>query len=91
MMNKTKICILGLIASVFGFQSCLESDGPDNTTDALVTVKLTDDGKSFFQLDEQTTLFPQNVTTKLYDGKEVRALTQFRKNSKNRLPGSPKP
>ena len=77
MMNKTKICILGLIASVFGFQSCLESDGPDNTTDALVTVKLTDDGKSFFQLDEQTTLFPQNVTTKLYDGKEVRALINF--------------
>ena len=90
MMNKTKICILGLIASVFGFQSCLESDGPDNTTDALVTVKLTDDGKSFFQLDEQTTLFPQNVTTKLTTERKC-APSSISKNSKNRLPGSPKP
>ncbi len=77
MMNKTKICILGLIASVFGFQSCLDSDSPNNSAEALVTVKTADNGKSFFQVDELTTLFPDNLTKQLYEGKEVRALVNY--------------
>ncbi len=78
MMNKTKICILGLLAAVFGFQSCLDTnDEPSDTLNALVTVKTGEDGKTFLQLDEKTTLFPENVTGKLFDGKEVRALTNY--------------
>jgi len=79
MMNKTKICILGLLATAFGFQSCLDDNNDDPTIhpNALVTVKSDDNGKTFFQLDEKTTLFPENVTTKLFDGKEVRALINY--------------
>lgn len=44
---------------------------------ALVTVKTDDSGNTYFQLDESTTLFPENITGKLYGGKEVRALMNF--------------
>ena len=79
MMNKTKICILGLIASVFGFQSCLDSDsdGPQGLPDALVSVRVAQTGETYLQLDDETTLFPENVTKPLFNGKHLRALVKY--------------
>lgn len=44
---------------------------------ALVTVKTAEGGGSYLQLDDETTLNPVNVSGTLFDGKEVRALTNF--------------
>lgn len=71
-----------LVLAVAGLslQSCLDDDNDSYSAgfpNALVTVKTTDDNKTYFQLDESTTLYPENITTELYDGKQVRALMNF--------------
>jgi len=71
-----------LVLAVAGLslQSCLDDDNDYDSTgfpNALVTVKSTDDNKTYFQLDESTTLYPENLNTQLYDGKHVRALMNF--------------
>ena len=79
MMNKTKICILGLIATAFGFQSCLDTDtnGPEGVYDALVSVRVAQTGETYLRLDDETTLFPENVTKPLFNGKHMRALVKY--------------
>lgn len=78
-MRHSKIKLLGLAMACVALPSCMDSgdDAPQSYANALVTVKSTDDNKTFLQLDHQTTLFPQNLTTQLYGGKEVRALMSF--------------
>ncbi|MCM1317234.1 MAG: NigD-like protein [Bacteroides sp.] len=78
-MNKTKICILGLLATAFGFQSCLDidNDGPDGPYDALVSVRTTQDGLPYLVLDDETSLYPENVTKPLFNGKHMRALVKY--------------
>lgn len=84
-MKFTKITnILFLAAMVFStsavFQSCSNDDDDDRTDlypNALVTVKPLDDQSFFLQLDENTTLFPVNMTKSPFGSKEVRALVNF--------------
>ncbi len=51
---------------------------PANYPNAVVTVKTADDGSIFLQLDDATTLQPSNITAHPFDGKEVRAFTNYR-------------
>lgn len=78
-MYKTKLCILGLLAGMFGFQSCLDNDNDEPTgyPNAVVTVRTTQTGETYLQLDDETSLFPENVTGKLFKGKQVRALVNY--------------
>lgn len=78
-MKYSKLNFIGLAMAFIALPSCMDSDddGPQSYSTALVTVKATADNKTFLQLDEQTTLFPQNFTSQLYGGKEVRALMSF--------------
>lgn len=43
----------------------------------IVTVKLSEAGKTYFQLDNNTTLLPTNLSQPLFGGKEVRALANW--------------
>ena len=78
-MKYSKLNLLGLAIAFIALPSCMDSDNdvPQSYSTALVTVKSTPDNKTFLQLDDQTTLFPQNFTSQLYGGKEVRALMSF--------------
>jgi len=80
-MKYSKLNLLGLAMAFIALPSCLDSDNdvPNGYSNALVTVKSTADNKTFMQLDEQTTLFPQNLKSQLYNGKEVRALMNYDK------------
>ena len=55
-----------------------DSDWPTHYPNAMVTVKQHVGGQIFLQLDDQTTLKPDNITTHPFDGKEVRAFTNYR-------------
>ena len=59
--------------------SCLDDDDEVNRLypNALVTVKEAADKTVFFQLDDNTTLLPVNVTSHPFDSKEVRALVNY--------------
>ena len=78
-MKYPKLKLLGMAIAFMALPSCMDSDydSPQSYPTALVTVKSTADNKTFLQIDEQTTLFPQNFTSQLYGGKEVRALISF--------------
>lgn len=82
-MKTMKIFTVALLAfvSVFTLFSC---DDDDNVVwyypsypNALVTVKPVDNGGFFLQLDDNTTLFPTNVSKSPYGTKEVRALLRY--------------
>ncbi len=55
-----------------------DASWPNYFPNAMVTVKTADDGTLFLQLDDETTLRPTNITTHPFDGKEVRAFTNYR-------------
>ena len=59
--------------------SCLDDDDDFSRIypNALVTVKEAADETVFFQLDEETTLLPVNITSHPFDSKEVRALVNY--------------
>jgi len=59
--------------------SCLDDDDDVSRLypNALVTVKEAADETVFFQLDEETTLLPVNLTSHPFDSKEVRALVNY--------------
>lgn len=60
-------------------QSCIDNDNSDSyLPNALVTVKADEAGKTYFKVDEGCTLYPDNLKTALYDGKEVRALVSYK-------------
>lgn len=77
-MKITKY-FFALALACLALQSCLSDDHDSSAgyPNALVTVKATPDHKTYFQLDESTTLYPENIKTQLYDGKQVRALLNF--------------
>ncbi|MCM1080103.1 MAG: NigD-like protein [Bacteroidales bacterium] len=78
-MKYSKTFLIALLAAVLGLQSCDSNYDYAfvNFPNGLVTVKVNPEGKTYFQLDEATTLFPENLSSTLYDGKEVRALMNF--------------
>lgn len=79
-MRYHKFLLIGLAMVAAALQSCDVTDD-DNTSympNALVTVKTDDGGRTYFQLDETSTLFPDNITETLFDGKEVRALVSYK-------------
>ena len=60
--------------------SCLKNDGYYGDyfyPNALVTAKTSDSGTFYFQLDDRTTLKPDNMVKSPYGDKEVRALVNF--------------
>ncbi len=91
MVMKKKFFILtclGLMASAFTLQSCLDDDDdacyvicPVEQPNALVTVKpIADKNNAFFmQLDDSTAIWPVNLRQSPFGNKEVRALINFRK------------
>ena len=81
-MKRTKVYFLTVAAlASLSLHSCNDTDEyylADIYPNALVTVKTADDGSIFLQLDDATTLQPANITAHPFDGKEVRAFTNYR-------------
>lgn len=50
---------------------------------AIVTVKTDADSHVYLQLDDSTTLYPENLTASPYGGKEVRAFVNFTEKREN--------
>lgn len=73
---------LGLIATTFAFQSCVNDDDNDYSLaypNALVTVKPDAENTSFYmQLDDEKALRPVNMKQSPFGTKEVRALVNYR-------------
>ena len=79
-MKKMKY-LLSLVAVFLLATTFVSCDNDDDNwrmryANALVTVK-TDGNVCYFQLDDNTTLLPANITQPLYNGKEVRALVNY--------------
>ena len=77
-MKKIQV-ILGLIliTASLGFVSCDNDDDYDRVMSALVTVKTDASGNTYFQVDKNTVVYPENIRGTIFGGKEVRALTQY--------------
>lgn len=71
---------IGILLASSLFQSCTNDDyeGQYYYPNALVTVKNADDKGIYLQLDGKTTLYPENLTSSPFGGKEVRALVNFK-------------
>lgn len=79
-MKITKVLFTaGILLGMLALPSCHDDD--DNVyayyPNALVTVKKAASDKVFFQLDDNTTLLPVNITTHPFGSKEVRALVNY--------------
>ena len=76
-----------LVACATTFVSCNDDDDYDweDTYNAVVTLKTNELGLTYFQVDDKTIAVPTNINGKMYDGKEVRALTQFRLDDSEKL------
>ena len=80
MKFKHLIISVGALFGALFLASC-DDDGTDPSLlypNALVTVKEAADETVFFQLDENTTLLPVNITSHPYNAKEVRALVNYK-------------
>lgn len=80
--------VLGVAVASSALIAC---DNDDDDWDiyypnALVTVRPLSDGGCYFQLDDNTTLKPVNITKSPFGDREVRALTNY---SKSKEPSSP--
>lgn len=74
------LAVVGMLAASAAFQSCNDNDEYYNEhwyANALVTVKNASDNSVYLQLDDKTTLYPTNLKSSPFGGKEVRALTYF--------------
>ena len=82
-MKKFKFffAAIAVMTCSVAFVSCDDDDDYDweNTYNALVTLKTDDMGLTYFQVDNNTIAVPTNINGNIYNGKEVRALTQFRR------------
>ena len=79
-MKITRLLLsMGILLGILILPSCVDDDDDVNRyyPNALVTVKEAADETVFFQLDDNTTLLPVNVTSHPYDSKEVRALVNY--------------
>lgn len=82
-MKLLSIIRKGVIFSIGALmmQSCLKDDDYNYSImmpNALVTVKTDANNKPFLQLDDETTLLPVNISESPYNGKEVRALVNYK-------------
>lgn len=80
LLSKIKNGLLFAMAALL-IQSCSKDDDYDYSVmmpNALVTVKTDANDKLFLQLDDETTLLPVNITESPYEGKEVRALVNYK-------------
>ena len=75
---------IALTTMALTLTSCLKDDGTDLDAlvpNAVVTVKPS--GDSFFlQLDDNTVLYPSNITKSPFGDKEVRAFTNYKEEGK---------
>ncbi len=70
---------VGILLGAFFLQSCLDDKYENfDFPNALVTVKQNDEKVTYLQLDDKTTLFPVNLTSTPFGGKEVRALVNYK-------------
>jgi len=70
--------IFGIMTSMVFIQSCSSDSDGKVYTNALVTVKPNaDNSQVYLQLDDNTTLFPINMSKSPFGKKEVRALTCY--------------
>ena len=69
----------GILLGMLVLPSCLDDDDDVDRyyPNALVTVKEAADETVFFQLDDNTTLLPVNITSHPFGSKEVRALVNY--------------
>lgn len=73
------IASVGVVLAALLLQSCLDDKYENyDFPNGLVTVKHNTDEVTYLQLDEKTTLFPVNLTTTPFGGKEVRALVNYK-------------
>ncbi|MCF0187113.1 MAG: NigD-like N-terminal domain-containing protein [Bacteroidaceae bacterium] len=72
-----KILMAGLVIASAAFQSCTKNDDGPSDVLAVVTVK-NNEGKTFFQLDDEKTITPLNFSAETYKWKEVRAMCRLR-------------
>ncbi|MGM9804252.1 MAG: NigD-like protein [Muribaculaceae bacterium] len=83
-MKKIKYFMLTAlcVALSTAFVACDDDDDYKrfwrDVVSAQVTLKTGDDGNTYFQIDKNTVARPVNISGELFDGKELRALTQFR-------------
>ena len=79
-MKTTKLFLTTvMLIGILVLPSCLNDDDDINLNypNALVTVKDAADETVFFQLDDNTTLLPVNLTSHPFNSKEVRALVNY--------------
>ena len=80
-MKKILLTFTLAIASLFAFSSCgcLDTDDGYNALfyNALVTVKHTEGGTLYFQLDDNTTLKPCGISDSAYGDEQFRALINY--------------
>jgi hypothetical protein len=79
-MKTTKLFLTTvMLIGILVLPSCLNDDDDINLNypNALVTVKEAADETVFFQLDDNTTLLPVNLTSHPFNSKEVRALVNY--------------
>lgn len=81
-MKKIKFALLLLIAAVttISLQSCDDDDENNGMyfPTAIVTVKTNPaDNVCYLQLNDETTLFPRNITKSPFENKEVRAFVNY--------------
>lgn len=77
--RRLALVALGMLTLAISFNACSTDDDNDYwklVPNALVTVKPVGDG-CYFQLDDNTTLFPGNLSKKPFGDKEVRALVNY--------------
>lgn len=81
-MKRFMVVAAGFMALGLSTQSCLHNDDNDYvsvTPTALVTVRPAADQSFTLQLDNETVLYPSNLTKSPYGDKEVRALVNYDK------------
>jgi len=74
------LIIVGIMYITMAFESCLDDDHTNRGlwyANALVTVKPVSENSFFLQLDDNTTLFPVNMTSSPFGDKEIRALVNI--------------
>lgn len=77
-MKKILLTLIFIICAAGVFSSCTNCDGTDVIiTNAIVTVKHTEGGTLYFQLDDKTTLRPHGISHSAYGNEPFRALLGY--------------
>ena len=84
--NSLFVTFLAAALVMLSLHSCDDDDNgcyEKMYPNAIVTVKTAADNTTYLQLDDNTTLYPENITKNPYGGKEVRALVNFTEKKDN--------